>query len=192
VPCHLDFRDVAAGSYDFYHRISIPAYARTTMMTVRRFQKRNVINVIYIQNDACSLPKRVNKWLYFKYLLTRQQMVFHLFFTLTVPIRSSVLFPTLCGSINTKSMIYTYHARFMLKEVAEKSQIFFRDTLLPKCLSYVKYCRRDRWWQMTPSPSDQSPFQVWVFLIIKSLFMTSMKKKRELWSWMLEMSFTVS
>jgi hypothetical protein len=48
----------------------------------------------YIQNDACSLPKRGNKWRYFKYLLTRQQMVFHLFFVLTVSIRSWVLFPT--------------------------------------------------------------------------------------------------
>jgi hypothetical protein len=75
------------------------------MMTVRRFQKWNVINVIYIQNDACFLPKRVNNWRYFKYLLTRQQMVFHLFFALTVSIRSCVLFPTLCGSINTKSMV---------------------------------------------------------------------------------------
>jgi hypothetical protein len=31
-------------------------------------------------------------------------MVYHLFFSLTVFIRSWVLFPTLCGSINTKSM----------------------------------------------------------------------------------------
>jgi hypothetical protein len=74
------------------------------MMTVRRFQKWNVINVIYIQNDACYVPKRGNKLLYFKYLLSRQQMVFHLFFALTVSIRSWVLFPTLCGSINTKYM----------------------------------------------------------------------------------------
>jgi hypothetical protein len=37
-----------------------------------RSQKLNVINVSYIQNVARSLPKRVNKWLYFKYLLTRQ------------------------------------------------------------------------------------------------------------------------
>jgi hypothetical protein len=74
------------------------------MMTVRWFKKWNVINVIYIQNDACSVPKRGYKWLYFKYLLTRQQMIFHLFFSLTVSIRSWVLFPTLCGSINTKSM----------------------------------------------------------------------------------------
>jgi hypothetical protein len=58
---------------------------RTTIMIVRRFQKRNVINV---QNDAYSLPKRVDKWRYFKYLLTRQQMVFHPFFALTVFIRS--------------------------------------------------------------------------------------------------------
>jgi hypothetical protein len=81
------------------------------MMTVRRFQKWNVINVIYIQNDACSVPKRGNKWLYFKYLLARQQMVFHLFFTLTVSIRSWVLFPKLCGSINTKSMGNTVSGR---------------------------------------------------------------------------------
>jgi hypothetical protein len=77
------------------------------MKTVRRSKKWNVINVIYIQNDARSLPKRVNKWLYFKYLLTRQQLVIHLFFALTVSIRSWVLFPTLCGSINTKSMVIT-------------------------------------------------------------------------------------
>jgi hypothetical protein len=76
------------------------------MMTVRCIQKWNVINVIYIQNDACSLPKRVDKWRYFKYLLTRQQMVIHLFFALTMSIRSWVLFPTLSGSINTKSMVY--------------------------------------------------------------------------------------
>jgi hypothetical protein len=49
--------------------------------------KKDIINVIYIQNDARSLPKRVNKW-YSIYLLTRQQMVFHLFFALTVSIRS--------------------------------------------------------------------------------------------------------
>jgi hypothetical protein len=67
--------------------------------------------VIYIQNDARS--KRVNKWLYFKYLLTRQQMVFHLFFAMTVSIRSCVLFPTLCGSINTKSMSKTDNYRHM-------------------------------------------------------------------------------
>jgi hypothetical protein len=88
------------------HRISIPLRYRTTMMTVRRFQKWNVTNVIYIQNDACSLPQRGNKWFYFKYLLTGQQMVFHLFFALTVSIRSWVLFPTVCGSINTKSMFW--------------------------------------------------------------------------------------
>jgi hypothetical protein len=33
-------------------------------------------------------------------------MVFYLFFALTVSIRSWVLFPTLCGSINTKSMVW--------------------------------------------------------------------------------------
>jgi hypothetical protein len=71
------------------------------MMTVKCIQKWNVI---YIQNGACSLPKRVDKWRFYKYLLTRQQMVFHLFFALTVSIRSWVLFPTLCGYINTKSM----------------------------------------------------------------------------------------
>jgi hypothetical protein len=75
------------------------------MMTVRRIKKLKVINLIYIQNDACSLPKPVNKWRYFKYLLARQQMVFHLFLALTVSIRSWVLFPTLCESINTKSMV---------------------------------------------------------------------------------------
>jgi hypothetical protein len=31
------------------------------MMTVRRSKKLNAINVIDIQNDARSLPKRVNK-----------------------------------------------------------------------------------------------------------------------------------
>jgi hypothetical protein len=55
------------------HRISIPAYA----VEQQRWQsggpkKLNVISVIYIQNYARSLPKRVNKWLYFKYLLTRK------------------------------------------------------------------------------------------------------------------------
>jgi hypothetical protein len=81
------------------------------MVTVRCIQKWNVINVIYIQNDACFVPKRGNKWLYFQYLLTRQQMVFHLFVALTVSIRSWVLFPTLCGSINTKSMIAPVRSR---------------------------------------------------------------------------------
>jgi hypothetical protein len=43
-------------------------------------------------------------------------MVVHLFFALTVSIRSRLLFPTLCGSINTKSMgvvvgILAYSAR---------------------------------------------------------------------------------
>jgi hypothetical protein len=75
------------------------------MMAVRRSKKWNVINVTYIQKYTGFLPKRVNKWLYFKYLLQRQQMVFHLFFALTVFIRSWVLFPTLCGAINTKSMV---------------------------------------------------------------------------------------
>jgi hypothetical protein len=75
------------------------------MISVRRSKKWTVIKVIYIQNNARSLPKRVNKWLYFKYKLTRQQIVCHLFFALTVSIRSWVLFSTLCGSINTKSMV---------------------------------------------------------------------------------------
>jgi hypothetical protein len=48
------------------HRISIPAYAvEQQSWHDRRSKKWNVINVIYIQNDARSLPKRVNKWLYF-------------------------------------------------------------------------------------------------------------------------------
>jgi hypothetical protein len=46
--------------------------------------------------DARSLPKRVNKWLYFKYLLTRQQMIFHLFFALTVSDRE-FSFPRFVG-----------------------------------------------------------------------------------------------
>jgi hypothetical protein len=34
-------------------------------------------------------------------------MIVHLFFALTVSIRSRLLFPTLCGSIDTKSMFHS-------------------------------------------------------------------------------------
>jgi hypothetical protein len=40
-------------------------------------------------------------------MLTLQYMVVHLFLALTVSIRWRLLFPTLCWSINTKSMVTT-------------------------------------------------------------------------------------
>jgi hypothetical protein len=62
---------------------------------------------LIFKTDACSLVKSVTTWLSFKNLLTRQLMVVHLFFALTVFIKWRFLFPTLCWSINTKSMVYT-------------------------------------------------------------------------------------
>jgi hypothetical protein len=42
---------------------------------------------------------------------------------------------------------HTYQSRFIPKGVAAASQIVLRDAhVLPKWLSYEKYCRRDRWW----------------------------------------------
>jgi hypothetical protein len=53
------------------------------------------------------------------------------------------------GSLNCKLLyldIDTYHSLFIPEGVEETSQIFLRDTpILPKLLSYIKYCRRDRW-----------------------------------------------
>jgi hypothetical protein len=43
--------------------------------------------------------------------------------------------------INRVMMIHTYHSRFILKGVAEVSQIFHRNAhVLPKRLNYEKYC----------------------------------------------------
>jgi hypothetical protein len=77
---------------------------RTTMMTVRR--SKNEMSLIF-KNDAPSLPRCVTMWLSFKNLLSRQEMVVNLFFALTVSIRWRHLFPTLCWSVNTKSMRYS-------------------------------------------------------------------------------------
>jgi hypothetical protein len=51
------------------------------------------------------------------------------------------LLPFLCNTY-----IHTYHSRFIPEGVEEASQIFLREAhVLPKLLSYEKYCRRDRW-----------------------------------------------
>jgi hypothetical protein len=79
-----------------YQRISIPAYAiETTMMTGVPKNEMSIISLIY-KNYARSLARRVTMWLSFKNLLTRQQMVVHLFLALTVSIRWRLLSPTLC------------------------------------------------------------------------------------------------
>jgi hypothetical protein len=89
------------------HRISIPAYAIEQQWWQLGVSKNemSLMSFIFKMMLVIYFGVRVNKWLYFKYLLTRQQMVFHLFFALTVSIRSWVLFPTPCGSINTKTMV---------------------------------------------------------------------------------------
>jgi hypothetical protein len=61
-------------------------------------------------------------------------MVFHLFFALTVSIRSWVLFPTLCGSINTKSMLITLH---IIKPTSPKTNRDILETFL-QLLKYTK------------------------------------------------------
>jgi hypothetical protein len=71
------------------------------MMADRRSKK---LILLIFKNDACSLAMGVAARLSFKNFLTLQ-MVVHLFFALTMPISWIFLFPMLCWSINTKSMI---------------------------------------------------------------------------------------
>jgi hypothetical protein len=89
------------------HRISIPAYAIEQQWWQLGVSKNEISLMSFISKIMLVLYQSVSISDSFKYLLTRQQMVFHLFFALTVSIRSWVHFPTLCRSINTKSMIKT-------------------------------------------------------------------------------------
>jgi hypothetical protein len=67
-----------------------------------------------------------------------------------------------------KYLLHTYHLRFIPKVVAELSLIFLRRSHFDKMTSLWELLQT--WQVVCPSPSDRSPFKVWVLMYVTLAF----------------------